>query len=433
MGRIQKLLKNPDTRATLDAKFLSPKQRQQRQLNQRLDTPVVNGSQLTGRGLAHQRQAEQQLQYGPQEQALGRELGQAQQLGRDQQGWFQQYQNDLRQHAEKVRANNQAATQALTQLTGNIGQQGQPQGMDPSVAADAQKGSAVRQALIGSFGAQLNQTGAASNQYADTLANVVAPGQRLTAANQNARTQSGIQEKQTALAGDKAAFGRKYDADTIANELKNVVAQQALGLDVQKQSASEAAGRSTRRETRRSNQAKEQNTATTGYKPGGSSMNKYGFTYDEWDALSPGARDKARAGKGSKPKAPGDAFLGRYGVKPASQEKVSSVQNEIGKAKSWVATVKTSNPAMTDQELVSLLTRGQAKTKDSPAIPALGDLWVQVAIDLAGPLHRVTNATANRLHHAGYSVKTLGLPSVGGTKAPKLLQSTSQMLSDLVP
>jgi hypothetical protein len=37
--------------------------------------------------------------------------------------------------------------------------------------------------------------------------------------------------------------------------------------------------------------------ATQGYGPGRSGMNKYGFTYDEWTALSPKDQNKWRTGK----------------------------------------------------------------------------------------------------------------------------------------
>jgi hypothetical protein len=74
-ARARQLAANPATRAALADKFLSPAQLKQRQLNQRLDTPVTPGSTLTNRQLAQQRNAAVQVQYGPQDQALGSRSG----------------------------------------------------------------------------------------------------------------------------------------------------------------------------------------------------------------------------------------------------------------------------------------------------------------------------------------------------------------------
>jgi hypothetical protein len=64
-----------------------------------------------------------------------------------------------------------------------------------------------------------------------------------------------------------------------------------------------------------------------------------------------------------------------------------------------------------------LLSTGQAKTKDSAAIPKQNPLFVRVAMDIA-QYGGIRPGTADRLHRSGYSVKVLGLPTRGSNIPP---------------
>src|SRR3954465_14357453 len=73
-ARIKALIASHNTSAIPD-KYLPAKQAGQRNLNARLDAPVVPGSGLSNRDLAHEATAATQLQYGPAQQALNTQIG----------------------------------------------------------------------------------------------------------------------------------------------------------------------------------------------------------------------------------------------------------------------------------------------------------------------------------------------------------------------
>lgn len=218
---LARVLKDPGLRSKLPDKYLSSGQREGRRLNM----PVIPGSGVTNRQAESQAQTQVDLQFGP--NALGKE----EQRGRDQLGWYQQYQNDLRTHAQNVgginaQANvaNQAlsqgiralADQALAQQKAGDAAQAKVTGATPAdntkTASDA---SAVRQALVGALGTQQAGTGASRQSYADTLANVVAPGQRLQAGAVGQQRVRDLTAKQGVVKAD--ALGK-----IVAGESKNL-------------------------------------------------------------------------------------------------------------------------------------------------------------------------------------------------------------------
>jgi hypothetical protein len=194
---LARALKNPGLRAKLDPKFLSAPQRASRTLNARLNAPIVPGSSTTERDLAHEAQAAQTVRYGPQDAALGQQLGVAQQTERDTGSLYDQYRQALQQHSANISAFQAGAQQALGALQQGVTGLGQQSAVQmaqsaaptqsavaaPSgdLATLANQALAVRQAQAGTFGAEQALTGAAANTYADTQANVVAPGQKLGA------------------------------------------------------------------------------------------------------------------------------------------------------------------------------------------------------------------------------------------------------------
>lgn len=228
-GRISKLASNPGTRAALEDKFLSPAQLKQRQMNKRLDAPIVDGSATTNRDLSRQAQSAATLQFG------GDPVQQAQQLATDRTGWYQQYQDQVNKLRGDVAANGAQAATAAQNITGAVGQLGAQTAVgDGQVRGDADKASAVRQALSASFGAMQASKGQNANNYAANLADVVVPGQKLTAQNVGA---AGVKTAKDQL----AAFLTKYKGDAIAGETtaqadkaKTNLAMQALGLDASK-------------------------------------------------------------------------------------------------------------------------------------------------------------------------------------------------------
>ena len=236
--RIAALRANPGTRAKLPLSALTPAQRQQRLLNQRLNQPVVPGSTLTNRALAREGKAAVQVRYGPQDAQLSG-------LARDTPGLYDQYLAELAQHQRNVAnlaAGQTAANQALTgtlradpqaaQVAAQQAQDAQARGAAPSAqnATDEQNAAAQRQAMFASFAAQLANQGSANAGYADTLARVVGPGQKLQAT-------AGAGQKLADLKGQEGAYRDQYQAQAVQGEVKNLLAQQALGVNETKAAA----------------------------------------------------------------------------------------------------------------------------------------------------------------------------------------------------
>jgi hypothetical protein len=92
---------------------------------------------------------------------------------------------------------------------------------------DASKAQAVRQAMLGNFGALQNAQGRNATDYADTLATVVGPGQKLQAQAQGRRNTNAVRDQVASLGLQKGAYASKFSTDAITNEQKNVLAQQA--------------------------------------------------------------------------------------------------------------------------------------------------------------------------------------------------------------
>lgn len=202
-----------------------------------LDAPVVAGSGLTQGALAKQAQTASETVYGPAER-------QAQGIARDTPGYYDQYINELKAHsaiAAQYGAGAVAQMGALGQGVLGFDQQqaaGQQQAaqadaatrggtVDPGLTGMASNASTARQALLASFGQQQASVNAATNVATDAKARVVAPGQKLQAI-------AGAAGKVSDLQRQKGAYNQKYRDQAVADELKNVLAGQALGLNTAK-------------------------------------------------------------------------------------------------------------------------------------------------------------------------------------------------------
>lgn len=264
-----KYLANPGLRSKLPDSMLTPQQRAQRQQNAYNAAPVTPGSSLTNRGLGVEANNAALTQYGAERQGLQTQQAQAQQLGRDQNDWYASYRAELAAHAANVQAVNAAAVQQISGLQQGVRGLDNAQSseqlaamqkdaairgatVDPSLASTASNASQVRQAALAGFGSQQANVGAANSRYADTLATVVAPTQELQARAQAANRVSQAGAQLTDLGRREGAYKANYTSGRVADEQKNVLAQQALGLDVTKAANTAAEAQARIKETHRS-------------------------------------------------------------------------------------------------------------------------------------------------------------------------------------
>jgi len=247
MSKYTALLKNPATRAAVKTKFLTPKQQKQRALNTALDAPIVSGgSGITRRQVAKQREAYITTKYGASDAALKTNVTTAANQQKDTGQWYDAYLKDLAAHRANVQ---QTGVDANAQIAGlgqgiqslaNVDNQAQATAMakdaasrgatvNPDVAGTNDKAAMIRQALVASFGGALAGQNAASTNYADNLAHVVGPGQKLTALNVAAAAIDKAKQKITDQAAVKGADRSAFQANIVNSELKAVTAAQLLG------------------------------------------------------------------------------------------------------------------------------------------------------------------------------------------------------------
>jgi hypothetical protein len=121
----------------------------------------------------------------------------------------------------------------------------------------------LRQALTASFGAMLAGQGANASGYADTLAHVVGPGQKLQGVTRAQGDVTKAQQARSDLAKEKGSFEQQFEDEFKQNEAKNVLAgqiaqvntdQKQQQIDIQRGNqkiAAAALWTSTRRTSRR--------------------------------------------------------------------------------------------------------------------------------------------------------------------------------------
>lgn len=244
---LKRALANPGLRSKLPTQYLSPAQRQQRQVNTRLRQPITPGSTTTERDLAREAQAATQVEYGPQEADLRQRLGVARQRATDVGGFYDQYLSELQHNQANVQAAGQQATGQLAGtaagVTGlsaaNLTDLQNPAVADArargATAGDlsqmASNATATRQALMGSFQAQQALQSAAANRYSGGLAHVVGPGQKLQAQAQAQGAVGDVRELQSDLVAKRAAADQLYRSTQRSSEAKQVLANKIAGVN----------------------------------------------------------------------------------------------------------------------------------------------------------------------------------------------------------
>lgn len=268
-----KYLSNPGLRSKLPDRLLTPELRQRRQANVYNATPVTPGSTLTNAQLARDMQQAQNVRYGQAEQALKQQGLGTMQLAKSEQEWYGSYQRELLQHAQNQQAINAQANAANLALQQGIGQVGQAQTQQLQQGANAgaaqrattaadlgpeqQQAQAVRAQMAQGLGSLQVATGAANARYAGALAGPVVGAQKLSALQRSGQDFQKVLGQSAQLAREKGAFGEEYKSGRVADEFKNVLANQALGLDVAKAASQTQAAASQRSEMRRAHKASE--------------------------------------------------------------------------------------------------------------------------------------------------------------------------------
>lgn len=319
-----KYLANPGLRSKLPDSMLSPAQRAQRQSNAFNNAPVTPGSNVTNRALGVEANNAAMLQFGSERQGLQTQQAQAQQLGRDQNDWYAAYRNELAAHAANTQAITAAAVgqdQALqagvrpldnaqsAEQQAAMQKQAAIQGttVDPSLTTTASNASQVRQSMLAGYGALQAGIGGANSRYADTLATVVAPTQQLQARAQAANKVSQVGSQLTDLGRREGTYKTQYTTGRVADEQKNVLAQQALGLDVTKAQTTAALGAQRIKETHRSatlSHKDRQASIKARNAAEGAKVNSHGYTNSQWAAMTAEQRrqiiasDAKKTGKG---------------------------------------------------------------------------------------------------------------------------------------
>ncbi len=400
-------------------KYLTPAQKKTRAVNVRLSAPIAPGSSTTERDLAHEAQAATTVRYGPQDRAIAQQLGVAQQTQQDTGTFYDQYRAALQQHAAQVQAYQAGAQQALQQTAAGITGLGSQEALQMQTQANqaaAQQGiapagdlsqlanaaMATRQGVMGSFQGQQALTGAATNTYADTQANVVAPGQKLSALAQAAGRTRDVRQKQADLATEKGAYNQQFRQERRQDEFKNQLAVQTLGANVaQDQAQTQVAtqrikSQETQTKARLTSQERQTKARLEEQSRQGKLNRQNQRELARLRAKQKAADEKAKATTSK------EEFRTKYGVdlQPTSahnrvRDAVQNAQTAFGQVGKTVKQADGKPHKVTTDDVVSHL-RDQG----------VSNLWIRAGLEMArGGL---TPGTANRIHKAGYSVATLG-------------------------
>ncbi len=279
----------------------SKKAEKQRALNARLDAPIATlpgtnyQSQLTERDLAHQANAATLVRYGGAENDLRSQLGLAQQQQRNTGHWYDEYRAQLaaaqQQNAvmQQQYAQAQAAlpglVQGLGQQTQGVENQAQQQNQAVTGLAPVPQASgaanAVGQGVAANWAALAQNTANANNQFSGTMANVVAPQQKLVALKDRQQAVTDVAKKQGALKAEEGQFNQQFRSDQRSNEQKNLLASATLGLQTAKAQA-DAKNNSPGAKTAAAFSTSEARQAA-----------KYGYNLHDWRMLGPTGRTKA--------------------------------------------------------------------------------------------------------------------------------------------
>jgi hypothetical protein len=370
-------------------------------------------------------QAAATAQFGPQVQA-------AKQQQTNIQPWFQDYMARVAGYAQAANAQAQPViTQAQGYQQGAAAQTAP--GLDPNSAAGQQAAQAAqgRQSLAQLGLDALNTQNTATQNYLGGLGTVAAkelPQAQTAAANALANAKS-----------QRGAAVQNFLTTARQNAQNYQIAQGTLGLNTTKAAVDASIQQASVGERTRHDKAGEKNSAAatkfanqraqqTGYGAGRPGLNKYGFTYDQWTAMTPAAQTKARAGKGKQ----GSSTTGPYGVRLQTPASTSRAHDRIVQARSYVNDLKNAGysrdairtlllqggQAQTGTKLVNQLTgkivNGQPERKVvrvpvTTKEPTVDALYLDAALELAYG-NGLSPDVVQRLHKAGLMIGRLGLP-----------------------
>jgi hypothetical protein len=227
-------------------------------------TPIVPGSSINNKTLATQTRAAMDTKYGPLQAEQGRGVRRAQSAARDvggPGGFYDQYLAQLAQHSQNINAIGQQANAAVgalpAQVTGlagadagslqgaaNAGAAARGMGPAGDITGMASNATAIRQGLVASFGAQQAAQNAAAQTYADTLAHVVAPTEKLAGQAVAQGKIKTARDKVTETKRERGASALAYKTDAKASEAKNVLAAKIAGISAE--TKADAAAETTR-------------------------------------------------------------------------------------------------------------------------------------------------------------------------------------------
>lgn len=418
--RVARLVKNPGTRASVPTKYLPAQYRRQRELNQRLDSPVTPGSSLTNRQAARERNATVDQRYGPLESQLGQKLQQSQRVQQAIPQWYDQYRQLLNAAQQGAQQGYAAANQQMQALQAGAGQQlASPQiaaqnaqiaslgGIeDPAQAQIAAQAASQRAAMAGNLGGVIAAQGANQNAY----------GANLTANTGRHQVESLLAELQndSNIRGDQAQLGREKGSYAVTTdqgirdrERKSVLENAAFNLDVANTNADNARADAQLRTTQRRDAANTQRQDET--------PNQYGYTAKQWRQMTTAQRqqvirDSRSSGRGNGGGSGGGSSTSPPGVKPATPAARQRANSQIQYALTQARRMK-SGKFSRSQAGQTLLT-GRPGRDGQPGINKVDQLWASVALDIAYDGHLSRN-NQRKLQSLGYSVRDLGLTSYG--------------------
>jgi hypothetical protein len=392
-ARIKQLVSNPAIRKLVPTADLPSSYRHQRELNTRLNSPIVEGGTTTQRDLAHSREAAVTTQFGP------NAVGAYQQREKDTGGWYDQYLAELAKHQQNVQGFGQEAQGQVANL-GNVQGPAGSTPQDAGVQATAGQADAVRKSLLGAMQGQLAGQGASANTYADTLANVVAPGQKVQALTQ-AR---GATDE---LKGKIGAFRTQFEQQAKTDEGKSVLAQQALTGKTAAQQAQDAIAAARVGETVRHNKAVETKPPTASEQKTQQQIdffNKHGY----YPPTGKPTKPKPKKGEGGSPEWLTNAQMGE-GL------------TQVVKLKDFANKAKTGQPFVPGHKPQGAVARAEAAKKIYANAPSLKDpALLSAALDAAYDGH-LSSVTVNKLIAAGYKpskvAQALGVKTAGQVKS----------------
>lgn len=258
---VAKYVGDPSTRTKIPTRYLPTKYRDERVANR---SPITPGSSITGGQLSKRANAAATLQYGSTLSDAQKAAERAAGVARDTQGWYDQYLQELERARQNTVGANQAADGTIRGLQGSISGLSQPSAQDAAAnggsaqnQTDASNAAAIRQALGASLGGRQAGLGAASNNYANTLAHVVGPGQKLQAAAVGAQQVRDAEQKVSDVRSQIGAYKQNYRSQVLDAENKSLLAQ-----------------------------AIAQNKSLADVQKEGDKLNKYGVKTSEWNTWS---------------------------------------------------------------------------------------------------------------------------------------------------